>query len=377
MLRINLFHVPGLLLLMQTANTQCVNLTSQISKTVLSTPTEPSTPRNGTEYAEKTFMYAPLGSSTRLTLFVLLVSVGVIGFVGNVLVLCFLKSKAKTAPFAKAWSFENNCDVYIKSLAISDVLCDVISLPPICIQLYFDIFNQGWSCNIVRYLNIVFTSITMNNLLFFSIERFMITRGIFRHSSHRTVKKMVKFAWLAGFLFTLIPASTFKDIRFDLNQTHYTLVCRYDDSYVPFRIMLLSFTTLQYIIPGCITVIINALLIKTLWANIRGRRLHIQRDNALKIFRRAAAIRGTTIVVTLTLAFVLPYLFYYGQVVYNNVTKSDQRFDFKTDFVIRSGSALIGYSNSAINVTIYIVQMRYFRLYLKKTFQPECFAKKK
>ena len=362
---------------MQTASTQCVNLTSDFSKKVISTPIDPSTSRNGSGCTDKTFMYVPLGSLKRLILFVLFVSVGVIGLVGNILVLCFLKSKAKTAPFAKAWSFENNCDVYIKSLAISDVLCTVISLPPVCIQLYFNVFNQGWSCNIVRYLNIVFTSITMNNLLFFSIERFMITRGIFRHSCLSTMKRVVKLSWLAGFLFTLIPASTFKDIRFDLNQTHNTWVCRYDDSYFPFRIMLLSFTTLQYIIPGFITVVINVLLIKTLWANVKGRRVHIQRDNAIKIFRRAAAIRGITIIVTLTLAFVLPYLFYYGLVVYNNVTKTDHRLDFKTDLAVRSGSALIAFSNSARNVMIYIMQMRYFRLYLKKAFRPGCLAKGK
>lgn len=180
------------------------------------------------------------------------------------------------------------------------------------------------------------------------------------------MKRVVKLSWLAGFLFTLIPASTFKDIRFDLNQTHYTWVCRYDDSYFPFRIMLLSFTTLQYIIPGFITVVINVLLIKTLWANVRGSRVHIQRDNAIKIFRRAAAIQ-----------FVLPYLFYYGLVVYNNVTKTDHRLDFKTDLAVRSGSALIAFSNSAINVMIYIMQMRYFRLYLKKAFRPGCLAKGK
>ena len=146
---------------------------------LMQTAIDPSTSRNGSGCTDKTFMYVPLGSLKRLILFVLFVSVGVIGLVGNILVLCFLKSKAKTAPFAKAWSFENNCDVYIKSLAISDVLCTVISLPPVCIQLYFDVFNQGWSCNIVRYLNIVFTSITMNNLLFFNIERFMIFAEFF------------------------------------------------------------------------------------------------------------------------------------------------------------------------------------------------------
>ena len=96
---------------MQTASTQCVNLTSDFSKKVISTPIDPSTSRNGSGCTDKTFMYVPLGSLKRLILFVLFVSVGVIGLVGNILVLCFLKSKAKTAPFAKAWSFENNCDV--------------------------------------------------------------------------------------------------------------------------------------------------------------------------------------------------------------------------------------------------------------------------
>ena len=97
---------------------------------------------------------------------------------------------------------------------------------------------------------------------------------------------------------------------------------------------------------------------------------------ASRIFRRAAAIRGTTVIVTLTLAFVLPYLFYYGLVVYNNV-KTDHRLDFKTDLAVRSGSALIAFSNSARNVMIYIMQMRYFRLYLKKKFRPGCLAKGK
>ena len=362
-------------MLTQTTTTQEATLSSNLSTAIFSIPIEHSTPVNGTGCTNKTFIYAPLSESTRLTLFVLLISVGIVGVVGNILVLCFLKSKTKTLSFMKSLSFENNCDVYIKSLAISDVLCDVVSLPPICCQLYFDVFNRGWSCNVVRYVNIVFTAITMNNLLVFSIERYLLTRDVPRTSSNSTVKKMVKFAWLAGFLFVLIPAATYKGVRFDLNHTHYTVVCRYDEHYLPFRIMFLGFTTLQYIIPGCMTIIINVSLIKTLWKRLRGRKIHVQRDNAIKILRRASAIRGTTIIITLTLAFVLPYFLYYGQVAYNNVTQAD--LDFETDFVIRCLSALIGYSNSAINVMIYIAQMRYFRTYLKKTFRPRCFAQKR
>ena len=40
--------------------------------------------------------------------------------------------------------------------------------------------------------------------------------------------------------------------------------------------------------------------------------------------------------------------------------------DFQNDYVIRFSSGVIAFSNSAVNFVIYVVQMRGFRIFLKK-----------
>ncbi|XP_078384207.1 allatostatin-A receptor-like [Oculina patagonica] len=323
-----------------------------------------STAANGTRLTSKVFLFTPLQSSNRIALFSLLVLVGIVGFVGNTLVLCFLKSKKRDVYSKNTSAFGKNFYIYIRSLAVSDVLCDVISLPPVCCQLYLDVFNSGWSCFIVRYFNIVFPSVTMNNLLFISIARYVSTRKVPSAFSHNTVKNIVIFAWLGGAFVALFPTATYSGVRFDLNDTHYTVVCKYGNQYLPFRILFVGYIIIQYFLPGCIIIRINVSLIITLWTRLGRRRVDVQQDNALKMMYRAATIRGTSIIVTLTFAFVLPYVFYFAHVIYNMATQIT--FDFESDFVIRAVSALLVYSNSVINVIIYMVQIKGFRTFLKK-----------
>ena len=53
-----------------------------------------------------------------------------------------------------------------------------------------------------------------------------------------------------------------------------------------------------------------------------------------------------------------------GYAAYNMIAKPD--IDFQTDYVIRFSSGVIAFSNSAVNFVIYVVQMRGFRIFLKK-----------
>ena len=124
-----------------------------------------STLSNGTDQESKICVFTPVGSSTKLTLLILFVTVGRIGFVGSILILCFLKAKKKTNHILKSLSFEKNFDFYISSLAISDILSNLISLPCLCVRMYFDVFQDGWACKIVRYLQFTFPCVTMNNLV--------------------------------------------------------------------------------------------------------------------------------------------------------------------------------------------------------------------
>ena len=330
-----------------------------------------TTTENGPLLTGKIYVFTPAGSSTKLTLLLILITVGIVAFIGNTLILCFLRKKKEAHYFLKACSFQKNFNFYIQSLAISDILSAAISLPVVCIQVYFDLFQQGWGCRIVRYFNFVFPAITMNNLLVISIEKYFSTRKTPRPFLHSTVRKMIIIAWLAGFFFVLVPVSTCKGIRYDLNDTHYTVICKNDNQYLPFKIMALSFITLQYILPSILIIRISVSLIITVWTRTR-RALDVQRDNAISLARRAARIRSTCIIVTLMFAFFIPYIFYFTYVFYNVVTKA--HMDFKTEFTIRSVSAVIALSNSAINVIIYLVQMKDFRSFLKKQIMSRVFG---
>ena len=203
----------------------------------LSTNNSGSTLSNGTDQGSKIYVFTPAGSSTKLTLLMLMVTVGTVGFVGSILILCFLRVKKKTTSYLKSLSFEKNFNVYINSLAISDILSNLISLPCLCVQIYFDVFQDGWRCRIGRFLQILFPCVTMNNLLVICIEKYFSTRKVPRPLRHYTVKKLIVCAWLVGIVVMFFPAATFNGTRQDLNETHYTILCKYDKDYLPFRII--------------------------------------------------------------------------------------------------------------------------------------------
>ena len=323
------------------------------------------TAENGTTLKSKIYKYNANEPSTRRALSILLVLVGIAGFVGNVLVLYFLKTKKGKASFLRTFSFEKNVCVYIKSLATSDVLSCLISVPYLCVEFNYDLFNTGRHCKIARYMIYIFPSVTMSNLLLLNIEKYFATRKVPRTFRHSTVKKMVFFAWVASCLIVFLPAATCRGIRFDINETHYTVVCRFDNQYLPFNIMFLTYAALQYMIPMIIIIRINiSLIITVLTITKRRKTVNVQRDNGIKMKLRAATIRSIWIIIALTFAFIFPYLVYFAQITYNHVVKV--KIDFKTDVTLRGVGALVAMANPAVNAALYFVQLRDFRHFLKK-----------
>ena len=174
-----------------------------------------------------------------------------------------MTTKDRTACFIKACDFQRTFNICISSLATSDVLASVIPLPYLSVNLYFDLLQRGWPCNIGRYVVFLFPCVTGNNLLVTAFGKYLATRQIPRTFSFPTVKKVVFIAWLAWFLSALFPAAAMDGIRYDLNNTHYTVICRYDNTYLPFRIVFVTFTILQYIMPCCVLSSINISLMMT------------------------------------------------------------------------------------------------------------------
>ncbi len=320
---------------------------------------------NTTETKSRIYVFTPASFTTKLVIVSLMAIAGIVGFVGNFFIYYFISFKKERVSYLKYNPFLRNLNVYIKSLALSDMFSNLISLPLICVQIMFDVFQRSWACRIVRFLAILFASITMNNLIVISIERFLATRAVPRSFSVFTVRKLVLSAWIVGFVIALGPSATFNGIRYDLNETHYTLVCKNDNSNVLFSVMFASYTVLQHLIPSVILSILNIFVAKTMWAR-QKRRIDIQRNNAIRASLRAANLRGTYLLVAITFAFIIPYsaIFYYA----TYVMLAKPSLDFQADFITRYLSVVVLYLNSAINFIVYVVQMKDFRAFLKKIF---------
>lgn len=308
------------------------------------------------------YIFTPAGYTTKLALLASMGTVGLIGFVGSCLILRFVSSR-RQALYLQSSRFMKNFNFYIQSLALSDMFSAIVSLPLTCIQISFDLFQNHWGCKIVRYINIVFPIITIYNLVVIGMEKYLSLRRVPRTLKVSTVRKLIFLAWLAGFAVTLLPAATFRGIRYDLNATHFTVICKYDRDYLPFRLMFLSFVVVVYVLPSIFLIVVNISLIRTVWVKVKMT-IYIQIKNPIKAKLRAAKIRGTFLLIAITFAFVIPYFAYLGYVTYNMIAKPE--IDFQTDYIIRFASGVLAFSNSAINFAIYVVQMKDFRIFLKK-----------
>ena len=297
------------------------------------------------------FVVTPVGFDTKLILFVLFLIVGVGGLVGNILILYFL-SKKKSVPFLQSSSFLRNFDLYMKSLALSDILSCSISVPLASVEIMYDVFQSGWPCRTVRYISVTFTFITINNLIAISTERFLSTRAVPKTFSVTSVRKIVYAAWIAGLIVALAPAATINGVRYDINATHYTVVCKPDTRYLPYRATVVSIVLIQYFLPSIALIGINIVLARRVW-KIRKRRVDVLQDNAVRARMRSHQIKTTNLLIIVTLAFVIPYclLLYYS--AYVAIVKPP--LDVQVDFVLRYSSAVLIFSNSAVNFVIYLI----------------------
>ena len=260
---------------------------------------------NDTETTGSTiYVFTPAPYAARQVLCFLLAFLGETGFVGCCLILYFLWKKPKTNPL-RAHSFAKNLTMYVRSLCLSDLLSCAVSLPLVCLQMSLDVFQSGLVCKIVRYLNFVFPVITINILVVISLEKYLSTRPIPRTFRASTVRKMIIAAWLLGILVMLFPAAPYDGIRVDLNDTHYTVMCRNDELFYPFKITLILFP-IQFVFPTVFIIYVNVSLIRTVWIK-RKRQISSNMNNAFKTHLRATRIKGTSLLVALTFAFIFPY----------------------------------------------------------------------
>ena len=149
---------------------------------------------------------------------------------------------------------------------------------------------KRWACKIVRYINFVFPAITINNLVVISLEKYLSTRPMPQTFRVSTVRKMIISTWLLGIHVALFPAATFDGIRVDLNETHYTVICRNVELFYPFKLTLILFP-IQFVMPTLFIIYVNVSLIRTVWIK-RKRQICYNMNNVFKVHLRATRIKG-------------------------------------------------------------------------------------
>ena len=179
----------------------------------------------------------------------------------------------------------------MKSLALSEILTFFIGGVLVCIELMYDVFQNGWPRKIRRYISGTFLLIRANNLIVISTERFFSARDVPKTFSGSTVRKLVYTAWLSEFSMGLFPAATVNGVRYDNNATHYTMVCKADISYLPTRVIIVGFVLIQHVIPSIALICMNIIIARRVWKGSK-RRIDIQRDNAIRARMRSHQIKS-------------------------------------------------------------------------------------
>ena len=298
------------------------------------------------------YVFTPAPYAAKQVLYFLQACFGGTGFVGCCLILYFLWKKPRKNPL-KANSFAKNLAMYVRSLCLSDLLSCAVSLPFVCLRMSFDVFQGGWACKIVRYLNCHHDQQSSSDK----------SREVFVNSPYPTKISCLDSAendynsMVIRNVVMVFPAAPYDGTRVDLNDTHYTVICRNVELFYPFKISLILFP-IQYVFPTLFIIYVNVSLIRTVWVKHK-RQISCNMNNAFKAHLRATRIKGISLLIALTFAFIFPFSLFIVNVAYTQIAKPQR--DFPTNYIIRYGTGSIAYLNPLLKFIIYFAQMKDFR----------------
>lgn len=313
------------------------------------------------------YVFTPAGYEAKVGLCFMFSAIVVMGLLGNASLLLYLPRKP-TNRRDRIYSsrFMKNLNLSLRNLALSGFLAS-LCLTLTCIQVFFDVFQTGWSCKIVRYFSFVFVFITINIMVVINLEKYLSTRRIPRSFSASTVAKMMNTAWIFGAIAALVPSSTYEGQRIDLNESHFTVVCRYRPDLYPIPPLSIMIP-IQCVAPYIIITFSNVSLVKTMWNRTRKTQACHTANNPLKAKLSLIRIRGLTLLVTITVTNLITIFFFVVFLVYNRI--AEPSLDFSTSYVLRYASGCVTHLNSSSNVVVYFVQMKDFRKFLKTLLCP-------
>ncbi|XP_032231262.2 trace amine-associated receptor 5 [Nematostella vectensis] len=294
------------------------------------------------------YVFTPAGLPVKMSLTVIQVLFGGFAVVANGTYI-YLRRKMKRKShhvFSRSMT-----SYFTQSLAWSNVLCCVISLPLVLVQYFVDVFQNDFGCRAVRFFQFVFPVVTMFNLVVIGVERYMATFHPFLVPTERITRRRVIAAWGVGVVVTLIPIPTFGGVPFDIDEGTYTIICKYNNDVAVYRVMFLTFNLVVYFIPSIALTIISYRIRRYMTSN-----RFVAHNRQCTIRTNSWRFQGTRMFSTLILAFILPYMLYMVYSAVNMILRPV--LSFTTDYIIRYTSGVLAYGNAALSPIIVFTNMR-------------------
>lgn len=310
----------------------------------------------------KSYVFNPVNLDIKLGIACPSIAAGFYSLVANVLVLYFMYKKSKIVQNS---SFRRRTtDHFITSLALSDVMCSLLSLPVFVAEIFVDFITTDLICKLCRYIVGFFPFVTCMNYLFIGIDRFMMIYFPYKVPSKSTSKRLVLASWLAGALITLMPMPAMIRSRFDFANNEYTIMCVYGNSN---RILVVATMLFVYVIPSITLITTSVMIVR----KMRRQRTTLQSNDATPNQQNA---RETTMrfkvhymFIFLIFAFVIPYLSF---VCYNTAAiLLKLNTSFTTDYATRIFSVGLMHSNGAVSATVFFCQIPFLRNGLARLFR--------
>jgi len=360
------------------------------------------------------YVFDPINNVIKICLVFPTILTGIYGLIANSLILYFMYKKTTTNYQMRAFSRRSLIDRFIQSLALSDVLCSVTSLPIYVTEILTNFINTDATCRASRYVMFYFPVVTIMNYLFIGIERYLGVYHPLKVPSELLCKRLIVVAWILGAIFSGLAVPSYGLVRYDMSDDKYTFVCKYHSSTVIDRIHFLGFTIFIYVIPSVILTTTSVLILKFLrrfprrfispensptYHNDNGSSstsANASRLNLPTISRRVVARQGTqfcqnsfvsssanasgykvtSMFVSLIFAFIIPYMLF---IFYNSLAIIlNLKVSFTVDYVIRMMAGVLVYANGAVVSTILFYNSSYLREQLEalfiKVFIPRVFT---
>ncbi|XP_048587217.1 neuropeptide FF receptor 2 [Nematostella vectensis] len=291
--------------------------------------------------------YVPLQQHPTISIFFIAINsiIGILSISGNTLVLYVKGKENRSSPESNRTKIR----YFVMSLALSDILAGLISLPVTILMAILYRAQTDLMCKVVRYIGIVGPVVTTNNLVVMALERYACVFYPLKVPSRHTIIQCIIIAWVTGSLLTLLPARAYNVIPVDIDDRSYTMQCRVDPMH---KHLFLGFSICAYVLP-CAGLIATSAAIGRLLYRKRNR---IGEENQPSPREHASRFQGSRMLIAITFAMILPYITYFTYLNISLYVKAP--ISFTSDCIIRMIMTTACYSKGFFNVLIYIYYMK-------------------